>query len=108
MDIREARLGAVVVLAISGKLDGLSAPLLETQITRLLSEGVQRLVFDCSGLDYISSAGLRLFLATARQFQTRGGHCGFAALSPEVRNIFRLSDFLEIFEVHDSVANACA
>jgi anti-anti-sigma factor len=106
MTIREARSGEVVVLALSGKLDGSSAPALEAQITRLLSESVKRVVFDCSGVEYISSAGLRVFLASARQLQTAGGRCGFAALSPEVRDIFRLSNFLELLEIHNSVADA--
>ena len=61
-----------------------------------------------SGLDYISSAGLRVFLATARLMQSAGGHCGFAALSPQVRDVFRLSGFLELFEIHPTVADACA
>jgi anti-anti-sigma factor len=106
MNICEARTGAVVVLAIGGKLDGFSAPALEAQITRLLSESVRRIVFDCSGLEYVSSAGLRVFLTTAKQLQTNGGRCGFAALSPEVRNIFRLSNFDELLEIHDTLADA--
>ena len=106
MNIQETRSGAVVVLAIDGKLDGLSAPALETHIARLRSDDVKRIVFDCSGLEYISSAGLRVFLATAKQLQTVGGRCGFAALSPAVREVFRLSGFLELLEVHDTVADA--
>lgn len=108
MNIQETRSGAVVVLALSGKLDGFSAPALEAQITRLLSDGAKRIVFDCSGLEYISSAGLRVFLATARHLQTAGGQCSFAALPIAVREIFRLSGFLELLEVHNTVADACA
>lgn len=108
MNIRETKSGAVVVLALSGKLDGLSAPTLEAHTTRLVSGGVKRIVFDCSGLEYISSAGLRVFLATAKQLQTAGGRCGFAALSLETREIFRLSSFLDLFEIHETVADACS
>ena len=107
MNLREARSGEVVVLAISGRLDGVSAPELEDHINRLLSGNVKRIVFDCSGMEYISSAGLRVFLAAAKQLQGMGGRCGFAALSPEVRNIFRLANFLELFEVRETIADAC-
>ena len=107
MNIRETRSGAVVVLALSGKLDSFSAPELEAQITRLLSEGVKRIVLDCAEVKYISSNGLRVFLATAKQLQTAGGRCGFAALSPEVEKVFRLSNFLGLLEVHNTVADAC-
>jgi anti-anti-sigma factor len=108
MNVRETHFGVAVVLAMDGKLDGFSAPALEAQITRLLSDGVKRIVFDCSGLEYISSAGLRVFLAAARHLQTAGGRCDFAALSPAALEIFRLSGFLELMEVHHTVADACA
>lgn len=108
MNVRESRSGAVVVLTLSGKLDGFSAPALEVQITRILSEGVKHVVFDCSGLEYISSAGLRVFLVAARQLQASGGRCGFAALSPEVHAVFRLTNFLQLLEVHSTVADACS
>ncbi len=107
MNVQEKRAGAVVVLALGGKLDGFSAPALESQITQLLAGNVKRIVFDCSGLEYISSAGLRLFLATAKQLQTAGGRCGFAALSPEVHKVFRLTNFLQLLEIHSTVADAC-
>ena len=108
MDIHESRSGSVLVLAPSGKLDGFSAPTLEAQVNRFLAEGEKRIVFDCSGLQFISSAGLRLFLATAKHLQAAGGRCGFASLSPEAREIFRLSSFLALLEIHDTVADACA
>lgn len=106
MNIRETRSGTAVVLALDGKLDGFSAPALETQINRLLSENVKRLVFDCSGLDYISSAGLRVFLATAKQMQDSGGSCAFAALTEDVENVFRLTNFVRLLEIHRTVEDA--
>ncbi len=107
MNIEETRSDAVVVLALSGKLDGLAAPELESRVDRLFSENVKRLIFDCSALEYISSAGLRLFLATARRLQSTGGRCGFAALRSQVQQAFRLSNFLVLLEIHDTVADAC-
>ena len=108
MNVLETRFGAGVVLALSGRLDGFSAPALELQTTRLISEGVKRIVFDCSGLEYVSSAALRVFLVTAKHLQTAGGRCSFAALSDETREIFRLCGFLELLEVRDTVADACS
>jgi anti-anti-sigma factor len=72
-----------------------------------VAEGAKVLILDFAELDYISSAGLRVFLATAKQLQTAGGRCGFAALSPETQRIFRLSNFLELLEIHPTVAEAC-
>jgi anti-anti-sigma factor len=108
MNVVESRSGNAVVLALRGKLDGLSAPTVEDHVSRLTAGGMKRIVFDCSGLDYVSSAGLRVFLATAKQLQTAGGRCGFAALSPQAREVFRLSGFLELLEIHPTVDHACA
>lgn len=108
MDILETRSGEIVTLVINGKLDGISAPELEAKINGLVSAGVRRIVFDCSGLDYISSAGLRVFLGAAKRLQTVGGRCGFAALSPEVQKIFQLCSFNELLEIHETVADARA
>ena len=107
MNISETLCGAVTVLAINGKLDGFSSPGLETEINRLISQKVQRVVFDCSGIEYLSSAGLRVFLATARRLQAYGGRCGFAALSAETQKIFRLTNCFEVLEIHNTVADAC-
>ena len=108
MNLRETRSGAVTVLTLSGRLDGVSAPTVEAHASQLVAGGVKRLVVDCSELSYISSAGLRVFIATAKQMQSLGGRCGFAALSPAARQIFQLSGLLELLEVHDTLADACA
>ncbi len=107
MSIREVRAGGVIVLAVNGRLDSFTAPAFEAEISRALSEGAKRIVFDCSGLEYISSTGLRLFLGAAKQMQTAGGRCSFAALSPQTERMFQLSNFFDLFEVYDTVADAC-
>lgn len=96
------------MLKLSGRLDGLSAPELEQQLAGALAAGCERLVFDCSGVEYASSAGLRVFLLAAKQMKTRGGRCGFAALTPALREVFSVSGFLDILEVHDTVGQAAA
>lgn len=108
MEISESTVNGVPVLKLSGRLDGLAAPELEKKISEITSRGGERLVFDCSTVEYASSAGLRVFLLAARQLKTTGGHCGFAALTPPLREVFSVSGFMDIFEVHDTVAQATA
>ena len=108
MEITEASENNVPVLRLSGRLDGPAAPGLEKKVMEVIVSGATRLVFDCSGVEYASSAGLRVFLVAARQLQSRGGRCSFAALTPGLREVFTVSGFLDILDVHDTVAQAAA
>ncbi len=108
MEITESVLNGTPVLALQGRLDGIAAPGVGQKIAALLAAGPARMVFDCSGLEYASSAGLRVFLAAAKQLKTAGGSCRFAALTPALREIFDISGFLDVLEVHDTVESATA
>lgn len=108
MEITTSEHNGVTVLKLSGRLDGIAAPELEKQLAETVASGSERLVFDCSGVEYASSAGLRVFLLAAKQMKTRGGRCGFAALTPPLREVFSVSGFLDILEVHETVAQATA
>ena len=88
MDINETNLNSATVLALAGRLDGLASPALEGRVTALVAAGSSRLVFDCARLDYVSSAGLRVFLTAAKKTKAAGGKASFAALTPAVRELF--------------------
>ncbi|MFM1769575.1 MAG: hypothetical protein RJA22_2104 [Verrucomicrobiota bacterium] len=108
LQMTETMQGPCVVLALAGRLDGLAAPEVEARVDRLAAAGNRRLVLDCAGLNYVSSAGLRAFLAAAKRMQVAGGRCAFAALTPAVRELFQISGFASVMEIHDTVAHACA
>ena len=107
MEIIESVVNGTPVLTLRGRLDGIAAPAVEEKVEALLAT-TPRMVFDCSGLEYASSAGLRVFLATAKKLKTAGGRCGFAALTPPLREIFDISGFLDVLEVHENLESATA
>jgi anti-anti-sigma factor len=108
MEITATTQNNVAILALSGRLDGLSSPALEQRVDALLQTGARRLVFDCAALSYASSAGLRVFLGSAKKFRSAGGSASFAALAPAVRELFELSGFIGVLGVHPDVAAAVA
>lgn len=108
MDITESQSNSATVLALAGRLDGLASPGLEQKVDALVASGTRTVVFDCSRLVYVSSAGLRAFLTSAKKLKTAGGKAAFAALAPAVQEVFELSGFLNVLEVHPSVAAATA
>ena len=84
-------------LALAGRLDTLTAPELETEISAMLPS-VQALTLDMEKLDYISSAGLRVILKTQKTLEKKSGlkliHVPEAV--KEVFDITGFSDFLTI------------
>ncbi len=71
------------------------------------SEG-RGIVLDLSGLEYVSSAGLRCFMLAAREARNHGGEVVLAALRPVVAEIFHISRFNMLFQIHPSVREALA
>lgn len=108
MEITDSVLHGIPVLVLRGRLDGVTAPAVEQKIATLLASDATRLVLDCSGIEYASSAGLRVFLSAAKKLKTAGGRCGFAALTPPMTEIFKISGFLDVLEIHDTVESATA
>ena len=108
MEITETRHANATILALAGRLDGLASPGLEKQIETALAAGSKVLVLDLAKLDYVSSAGLRVFLSAAKKFKTAGGRATFAALPPKIREVFELSGFLSVLDIRADVASALA
>ncbi len=94
MNIATSRLASAATLSLSGRLDGLSSPDLEQQVTALIATGVRTLTFDLSGLDYVSSAGLRVFIVAAKKLKASGGAARFTSLTPAVHDVFHVSGLL--------------
>lgn len=103
MEIAQEEINGVVCLKLSGRLDADSAPLAETKLRELMQQGKSRLLFDLGGLDYISSAGLRVILLAVKGLQATKGKVVLSALTPYVREIFDVSNFSSIIPITDTV-----
>ena len=101
---RKERGGTVVTLV--GRLDAVTTPEYERQVQALIAAGETRLVLDLERLDYISSAGLRGLLLTAKQAKAKDGQVRFANVTGNVRSVFDISGFAGIFSIEESVAAA--
>ena len=106
MDISEDRKADAVVLALSGKLDATTAKTFEEKILQVISSGAQRLIVDLSLLEYVSSAGLRVFLLAARRLQANDGKIALCGLQDHIRQVFDLAGFSSILSIYGSRAEA--
>jgi anti-anti-sigma factor len=103
MDIAHEETNGVVCIRLVGRLDADSAPQAETTVRELMQQGKTRLLFDLSGMDYISSAGLRVILIAVKALQAKQGKVVLSALTPYVREIFDVSNFSSIIPITDTV-----
>ena len=89
----------VTVLAFEGKLDTLTSPDAEQQLTRLIEEGEKRFLVNFEKLDYINSAGLCVLLVAAKQLKEIDGELRICSLNGVVQEVFDISGFTTILAV---------
>ena len=106
MDIREEIQDGVLVVAPLGRLDSNSSDDLERAMAPWLAE--PRLVIDLGGVDYVSSAGLRVLLVAAKRLRESQGQLVLCSLADGVRQIFEFAGFLRIFTIEPSRGEALA
>ena len=106
MDISISESEEVRVLSFQGNLDTNTAPEAESQINGLIDAGVLKLLVNFEKLDYISSAGLRVLLATAKKLKPSGGDLKICCLNPTVQEVFDISGFSTILSVASSEEEA--
>ncbi|MFK8252755.1 STAS domain-containing protein [Ancylobacter terrae] len=90
------------------RLDSASSPAFEEEINARLAGGARDLVIDFSGVDYISSAGLRVILVAGKKLKAAGGRLALAGLRDNCREVFEISGFVALFPVFDTVEAARA
>ncbi len=86
-----------LTIALEGRLDTTTAPELEAVLKTAL-DGVTALEMDFSGLEYISSAGLRVLLY-ARKAMDRQGEMKVTHVSEMIREIFEVTGFDDILTI---------
>lgn len=106
MEIQSRTESNATVVTVTGRMDTLTTPEYQVKLNDLIAEGKTSLVVDFDGLDYISSAGLRGILSTGKIVKAKGGQLRFANVKGAVKEVFELSGFGAIFQIHDSVASA--
>lgn len=108
MDLQHRTEGGNTLLALSGRLDAVTAPQFEETIRSLIDGGASRFVVDFQELEYISSAGLRALLVLAKLLEPTGGRVCLAGVAGNVRSVFDMSRFSDIFKIEDTVEAAIA
>ena len=108
MNISVSDVESVTVVQFEGHLDTNTAPDAQARLDELVAGGKTNILVDFSDLEYISSAGLRVLLATGKRLGSSGGNLRLCNLNETVREVFDMSGFSTIFSVFDDRAEALA
>ncbi len=93
-------------MALIGSFDTNTSPDAESHLNELMADGVTKIVLDFEALDYISSAGLRVCLSVAKKIKAADGAFRLCNLNETVQEVFDISGFTTILDVHSSLENA--
>ncbi|MFO8029111.1 MAG: STAS domain-containing protein [Cyclonatronaceae bacterium] len=96
----------VIILDIHGELDAHTAPILEKELQELIEKNHVHIVVNGTGLDYISSAGLGVFMAYIEDIRSKEGDIKISNLKPKVFNVFDLLGFPTLYDIVDEEQEA--
>lgn len=106
MKFTTEKLNDALVLHIDGRLDTTQSDAFEKDILEALGQGDKKIILDCSGLNYISSSGLRIFLIIQKKMMGTGGQLSICSLQPTIKEVFDMSGFSMVFTIHPDLETA--
>ncbi len=93
-------------MAINGRVDAMTSPLLNKQVHEQIGKGARYVLLNLSEVTFLSSSGLRSLLLIRKELMTLGGELRLAALQPQVHEVFTLTGFTQVFAIHATVDEA--
>ena len=110
MNLPTREQAGVLIVSVSGRIDHTTSEEFSTALDPLLetcAQGHPPVLLDFAGVDYISSAGLRVLMMASRRAKAQQGAFAIAALQPLVQEVFAISRFNLIVPCYASVDSAC-
>ena len=109
LKIRLQKIDAVegcLVLYLTGYIDTYNSNFFQKRVNRAVEAGYTKLIFHCSGLNYVSSTGIGSFTAFLKAVKPRGGDLVLLEIQPKVYEVFQLLGFSQFFNIKDNLDEA--
>ena len=90
-----------IIATITERLDTPAAIKAQEEMEPLMQNADKEITIDCKALEYISSSGLRLFLALRKQASANGGKVIIEHINEEIKKVFMMTGFYNLFEIKD-------
>jgi anti-anti-sigma factor len=99
VSVKQEQKNGVLILRIKGRLDAVSSPVTEKQIMDIINSGNRKLLLDFSGVEYLSSAGMRLLLATTKKLKTMSGKLVVSQVTDNAMDVLKMSGFDHVIDI---------
>jgi anti-sigma B factor antagonist len=86
-------------VTVEGEIDVATAPALRDELYRLIEQGANRIVVDLSGMDFIDSTGLGVFVGALKRAREGGGGIELRGLKPSARKVFEITGLSSAFTI---------
>jgi anti-sigma B factor antagonist len=102
LDLAERKSGDVNIVSIGGRLDAYNAAEAEKKLDELIQAGEVKIVLNLESLEYISSSGLRVFLAQLKKVRKQQGDIKLCCMKANIKEVFDIAGFTQLFNISES------
>lgn len=106
MGINAERAGGTVIAKADGRIDSSNSREFHSELEAVIADSDTAVVLDFEDVAYISSAGMRVILLTAKSLQQSGTEFVLCSMDDSIREVFMISGFDKIIAIHNSRAEA--
>ena len=99
VEVKEDLRGDILILKVNGRLDAVSSPSTEKKIFDYINNGHVKILLNFSGVDYLSSAGMRVLLSVAKKLKAISGKLIVCSVTPNVMDVLKMSGFDHVLEL---------
>ena len=94
------------IIYLKGRLDVHYSTEVENEINNIIKQGKKNLIFSLNDVEYLSSSGLRIFIAISRKLKEVDGQLKLIKLNETAMKIFKIVELIDIFDIYDSEEEA--
>jgi anti-anti-sigma factor len=95
-----------LILVLDGRIDTDNSAYFQKHVHKLVQAGFMRLIFNCAGLNYVSSTGIGSFTSFLKMLKPKGGDLVLLEIQPKVNEVFQLLGFSQFFAIKKSLDEA--
>jgi anti-sigma B factor antagonist len=95
-----------LIIYLTGYIDTYNSNFFQKKVSKAVDSGFTKIVFQCSGLNYVSSTGIGSFTAFLKAVKPKGGDIVLLDIQPKVYEVFQLLGFSQFFNIKDSLESA--
>lgn len=97
--VHEEVKGDILILKLNGRLDAITSPATERKIFDYINAGHTKLLLNFSGVDYLSSAGMRMLLSISKKLKSLSGKLVVCDITSNVMDVLKMSGFDHVIEL---------